>query len=98
MPVSPEVDARRPGSMNRIRALNDRIFDLADDYGLGNVVDLFALFDANMHLLGADGLHPTPEGQTRIAEAFGDEVVRRFESRVTLRSPRFNMPVTDARR
>ena len=31
-----------------------------------------------MHLIGADGLHPTVEGQTRIAEAFRDEIVRRY--------------------
>ena len=70
--------------MTAIRALNTRIFQLADRNGLGNVVDLFALFDANMHLLGADGLHPTVEGQTRIAEAFRDEIVRRYDNKATM--------------
>ena len=70
--------------MSAIRALNTRIFQLADRNGLGNVVDLFALFDANMHLLGADGLHPTVEGQTRIAEAFRDEIVRRYDNKATM--------------
>jgi lysophospholipase L1-like esterase len=81
MPVSAEYDARRRGSLSRIRALNDRIFEMAGEFGLENVVDLFALFEANMHLLGADGLHPTLEGQTRIAEAFRDEIIRRYELR-----------------
>ena len=76
--------------------LNDRIFQLADEFGLGNVVDLFALFQSNMHLLGADGLHPTEEGQTRIAEAFRDEIVRRYESRATMTS-RLSKLANDAR-
>ncbi len=36
-----------------------------------------------MNLLGADGLHPTIEGQTRIAEAFRDEIVRRYDNKST---------------
>ena len=28
--------------------------------------------------MGSDGLHPTVEGQTRIAELFRDEIVRRY--------------------
>ena len=31
------------------------------------------------NLIGLDGLHPTIEGQTRIAEAFRDEIVRRYD-------------------
>ena len=66
--------------MAAIRALNTRIFPLANRNGINNVVDLFGLFEANMNLLGGDGLHPTPEGQTRIAEAFRDEIVRRYDT------------------
>ena len=84
MPVAPNGKLQ-PASdyMTAIRALNTRIFQLANRNGLGNVVDLFALFDANMHLLGSDGLHPSVEGQTRIAEAFRDEIVRRYDNSST---------------
>lgn len=87
MPVAPEWEADgHVGAMSRIRALNAQVFQLADQFGLGNVVDLFALFDANMHLIGKDGLHPSIEGQTRIAEAFRDEIIRRYETRSTMSS------------
>jgi lysophospholipase L1-like esterase len=84
MPVAPNGKLQ-PASeyMAAIRALNTRIFQLANRNGLGDVVDLFALFDGNMHLLGADGLHPSIEGQTRIAEAFRDEIVRRYDKSST---------------
>ena len=81
MPVAPEGKLQPADAYNAdIRALNARIIGLSIQLGLGNVVDLFSLFEANMHLLGADGLHPSLEGQTRIAEAFRDEIVRRYGS------------------
>ncbi len=48
------------------------------------------MFDANPELIGADGLHPTIEGQTRIAEAFRDEIVRRYGSDKSTTSFRFS--------
>ena len=85
MPVAPDGRLQpAPEFMSAIRALNSRIFGLANRNGLGPVVDLFALFDSNMHLLGSDGLHPTAEGQTRIAEAFRDEIVRRYNAKSTM--------------
>ena len=83
MPVSPEYEADHVGMMSRIRALNAEIVDVADEFDIEPAVDLFALFEANPHLLGADGLHPTAEGQTRIAEAFRDEIVRRYDTKST---------------
>jgi lysophospholipase L1-like esterase len=81
MPVRPTWRHYQPGNTSsKIEALNTEILVLAAQYGLGPPVDLFALFQANMHLIGADGLHPTVEGQTRIAEAFRDEIVRRYDS------------------
>ena len=98
MPVAPDGKLQPAEQyMTAIRALNTRIFQLADRRGLGNVVDLFALFEANMHLLGGDGLHPSLEGQTRIAEAFRDEIIRRYESRATMTSRLRNALVNDAR-
>jgi lysophospholipase L1-like esterase len=88
MPISDQRENDKPGTAEKILELNEKIADLADDFGLGPVVDLFALFRANPHLLGADGLHPTAEGQTRIAEAFRDEIVRRYENKSTMSSRR----------
>ena len=83
--------------MAAIRALNQRILRLAFEYNIGSPVDLFALFEANPHLLGQDGLHPTVEGQTRIAESFRDEIVRRYETRSTIAPRLSGMLVNDAR-
>lgn len=84
MPVTPQWEADgHVGSMSRIRALNDRIFQIAAELNTGPVVDLFSIFEANMTLIGQDGLHPTAEGQTRIAEAFREEIVRRYDMRTT---------------
>jgi lysophospholipase L1-like esterase len=96
MPISPEREDDHRGTASKIDALNARIPGLADEHGLGNVVDLFAIFKSNMHLLGSDGLHPTEQGQTRIAEAFRDEIVRRYESRATMTS-RFSKIADDGR-
>ena len=84
MPVTASWEAYgHVGSMARIRALNARIVQLAAEFNLGPVVDLFALFEANPQLIGSDGLHPTAQGQTRIAEAFREEIVRRYDVRST---------------
>jgi lysophospholipase L1-like esterase len=86
MAIDPAKRSNGTSTQEAIQALNAGIFELANNYGLGRVVDLFELFSTNMHLLGSDGLHPTLEGQTRIAEAFRDEIVRRYENRSTLTS------------
>jgi lysophospholipase L1-like esterase len=81
MPVLPTWRQYQPGTtLSKIEALNMQIFALAAQYDLGLPVDLFAMFDAHPELIGSDGLHPTIEGQTRIAEAFRDEIVRRYGS------------------
>ena len=84
MPVTPAFSQYRSTTLQKIRDLNERIFQLAARNRLGRVVDLFALFQSNLNLIGRDGIHPTAEGQTRIAEAFRDEIVRRYESRATM--------------
>ena len=86
MPVSASYEAGHRGTLAQIIALNVGIRQLADEFGLGPVVDLYTLFDVNPHLIGQDGIHPTAEGHTRIAEAFRDEIVRRYESRATMTS------------
>jgi lysophospholipase L1-like esterase len=84
MPVAPNGKLQPAAEyMTAIRALNARIITLALEQNIGNVVDLFTFFETNMHLLGVDGLHPTSEGQTRIAELFRDEIVRRYDASST---------------
>ena len=85
MPVTPEWEAKgHVGANARIRALNPRILQIARELNIEPVVDLYSLFNSNMHLLGKDGIHPTPEGQTEIAQAFRDEIVRRYDNRSTM--------------
>jgi acyl-CoA thioesterase I len=91
MPVLPRWRQYQPGTtLSKIEALNTQIFALAAQYNLGLPIDLFAMFDANPQLIGSDGLHPTIEGQTRIAEAFRDEIVRRYGSDISTTSLRFS--------
>ncbi len=98
MPVSPTWRHYQPGNTpSKIQALNTEIFSLVAQYKLGNPVDLFTMFQATPSLLGSDGIHPTAEGQTRIAEAFRDEIIRRYDGRATMTSRLLNMPVNDAR-
>lgn len=87
MAISAAREAREPGTMAAIRAINTRIYQLAAEYRLGPPVDLFTLFESNPQLISADGLHPTLEGQTRIADAFRDAIIQRFEAPVSLRAP-----------
>jgi acyl-CoA thioesterase-1 len=80
MPVMPNARVYQPTTPAKVRALNEEIFALAHRFNLGPPVDLFAIFEANPELMGMDGLHPSIEGQTRIAEAFRDDIVRRYGS------------------
>ncbi len=83
MPMFPGTSNYKPDTADKISALNANIVSLALQYNLGPPVDLFGLFQANPDLMGADGLHPSITGQTRIAEAFRDEIVRRYGSSTT---------------
>jgi lysophospholipase L1-like esterase len=80
MPALPTWRQYNATTIPKIQALNIGIFGLAAQYGLGLPVDLYSIFQAEPQLIGKDGLHPTPEGQTRIAEAFRDEILRRYGS------------------
>jgi lysophospholipase L1-like esterase len=78
LPMLPSSRQYRSTTPAKIDDLNAQIINLAAQYDLG-LVDLFAFFDANQQLMGSDGLHPSAEGQTRIAELFRDEIVRRYD-------------------
>lgn len=56
-------------TLSRIRAFNEVIADLADDYNVP-VVDLFAIMFPDELVSGVDGFHPNNEGHRRIADAF----------------------------
>lgn len=81
MPALPTWRSYQPGvTAPKIQELNAQIFMLAAQYNLGFPVDLYGLFQARPDLIGSDGLHPTVEGQTEIARAFRDEILRRYGS------------------
>ena len=93
LPMLPSSRQYRPTTPDKINALNTQIFGLVSQYNLG-LVDLFAIFDANPQLMGRDGLHPSAEGQTRIAQAFRDEIVRRYDKSSTTSLRFFTMRST----
>jgi lysophospholipase L1-like esterase len=82
MPVSAALEAKNPGTNAAIVRLNVEIVRLAQEFGLGEPVNLFALGQAEPQILGADGLHPTADGYTRIAEVFRDAILSRYDTGV----------------
>jgi lysophospholipase L1-like esterase len=78
LPVGPPHTNSRPTKREAVLQLNQRIEAIAAELGIGAPLDLYAAFVANPQLIGSDGLHPTRDGYTRIAELFAVEVVRRY--------------------
>jgi lysophospholipase L1-like esterase len=69
-----------------VRATNDLIRSLALREG-ALLVDPYPAFAANLNTYqGADGLHPTKEGQEAIAAAFFDVIKKNFEAVPVLRA------------
>lgn len=79
MPVGAGLEAKEPGINAAVVRLNVEIRKLAQEFALGEPVDLYALFQASPQLLGRDNLHPTEEGFTRIAEEFNEAVIARYD-------------------
>lgn len=75
-PMNP--NGRRGSGASLVTSLNDRIRQVA---AVENVplVDVYAAFNGNLTLLGADGLHPNAGGYTVIAGAFFDAIKSTFE-------------------
>jgi lysophospholipase L1-like esterase len=65
--------------LERIKDLNEEIFDIARRRGIGDPVDLFTVFSSEPSLIGMDGLHPTAAGYTRMAEVFFEAIRARYE-------------------
>lgn len=78
LPVGPPHTNTRPTKAAAVRELNRRMDLLAVELGIAPVLDLYAAFEADPSLLAIDGLHPTRQGYTRIAELFADEIIRRY--------------------
>jgi lysophospholipase L1-like esterase len=74
----PHVNASRQTKPAAVVQLNGRIKSIADEFGIAPVVDLYSEFAAHPQFIGADGLHPTREGYTRMAELFAVEIARRY--------------------
>jgi acyl-CoA thioesterase-1 len=79
LPVGPPHTDSRPTKRAAVIQLNQRIGAIAAEFGIGPPLDLYSTFAANPNLLDFDGLHPTREGYTHMAELFADEVIRRYD-------------------
>jgi lysophospholipase L1-like esterase len=77
-PMNPA--GRRGSGASLVTSLNDRIRQVA---AVENVplVDVYAAFNGNLTLLGADGLHPNAGGYSVIAGAFFDAIKSTFENK-----------------
>jgi lysophospholipase L1-like esterase len=84
-PVSDARELSDPGTRAALLALNAQIRLMAAQFGLGNVVDLYAAMDGVPGLMGADGFHPTIAGYRRMAELFSAEIISRYD--ITPRAP-----------
>lgn len=62
-----------------IESLNTRIRSLASEQAV-ILVDMFSAFGSNNALLSPDGLHPNSAGYERMAQAFADAIIQRFET------------------
>lgn len=78
LPVGPPHTNSRPTKAAAVRDLNRRMDLIAAELGIAPVLDLYAAFEADPSLLAIDGLHPTRQGYTRMAELFADEIIRRY--------------------
>jgi lysophospholipase L1-like esterase len=66
-PMNPQ--GLRGGSWDLVPAFNDNVRALAVSEGV-TLVDVYQGFNNDLALLGVDGLHPTPDGYTMIADVF----------------------------
>ena len=89
LPVFPPHVTSRPLKPELVIQLNRRIDSIAQEFDVAPVVDLYSEFFANRQLIGMDGLHPTRDGYTRMAEMFVAEIVRRYgvETQTLFRRP-----------
>jgi lysophospholipase L1-like esterase len=71
----------RENARQLIPAFNDAIRQMAQGRQNVFIVDINSAFGLNRSLVGGDGLHPTPEGYARIAQAFADALALAFPVR-----------------
>jgi lysophospholipase L1-like esterase len=85
--IQPETGQVRPNSADKIVAFNNSLKAMAAGRQNVYVVDVFAAFgnncgpDGGVNLLGADGLHPTPNGYVVLGTTFGLAIRDRFPVR-----------------
>jgi lysophospholipase L1-like esterase len=73
---------RRGSAAALVPLLNERIFQVASAEHL-TIVDVYAAFNGNLSLMGADGLHPNASGYGVIADAFLAAIRSAFEVKTT---------------
>jgi lysophospholipase L1-like esterase len=80
-----DPNGSRGAGASAVPDLNRRIAALAADQG-AVLVDLYSgLGGSPVGVIGADGLHPTAEGYTRIAQLWFDAIVSSFEAPANVR-------------
>jgi lysophospholipase L1-like esterase len=67
-----------------VTSLNAKIAALASSRAWP-LVDVYAAFNGDLGLIGADGLHPTDAGYQVVAQAFYDRIVARLEAQPATR-------------
>jgi lysophospholipase L1-like esterase len=79
--IPPEKPSRSGAAS--VTSLNAKIVTLAVNRQL-TLVDVYAAFNGDLSLIGADGLHPTDAGYQVVAQAFYDRIVAKFEQPLSL--------------
>ena len=74
-----------------VPGFNDRIRSLAASEGI-TLVDVYAAFNGDMSLIGADGLHLNQGGYQRVADAFLQSIQATLEQAPALASSTFITP------
>jgi lysophospholipase L1-like esterase len=81
-PISPSKERSRPGTRAAVQNVNTRIRALAPALGVP-LVDLYAIMDGRWGLFTRD-VHPNKDGYRVMANAFFNQIVRRFGGPLTL--------------
>ena len=85
-PMNPCTTCNRGGGAGLVTMLNDRIRQIGGAEQVP-IVDVYAAFNGNLTLLGADGLHPNASGYQTIAQTFFTSIKSTLEVSTAAQSP-----------
>ncbi len=89
--LPPMTGSGRGIGASLVPGFNDRIRSLAASEGI-TLVDVYAAFNGDMSLIGADGLHLNQGGYQRVADAFLQSIQATLEQAPALASSTFITP------